>query len=176
MAEIHSDSTRTSIAVEHIRGGAYRLTSSFIVRRPLDTVFRFFSDAHNLETLTPPWLRFRVLTPAPITIERGTRIDYALRIHGVPIRWKGEIDVWEPPFRFADRQLRGPYRRWQHEHTFQQCDTGTLVRDCVDFEVHGGRLAGRFVAADVRRVFSYRRDCLLDLFTDQAPRRTEETI
>ena len=153
-----------SISVEHIRGGAYRLTSTFALEQPIDVVFPFFSDAFNLEKLTPPWLRFRVLTPAPIRIERGTTIDYRLRIHGLPIRWTSEINVWEPPHRFADRQLRGPYRRWGHEHTFSENGEGTLVGDRVDFEVPGGRIPGRLASTDVRRIFAYRRKRLSELF------------
>lgn len=153
-----------SIAVEHIRGGAYRLTSTFALEQPIDVVFPFFSDAHNLEKLTPPWLKFRVLKPAPISIERGTTIDYRLRIHGLPIRWTSQIDVWEPPHRFADSQLRGPYRRWEHEHTFSENGEGTLVGDRVEFEVPGGRIPGRLASADVRRIFAYRRERLSELF------------
>ena len=153
-----------SISVQHIRGGAYRLTSTFALEQPIDVVFSFFSDAYNLEKLTPPWLRFRVLTPAPIPIERGTTIDYRLRIHGLPIRWTSEINVWEPPHRFADRQLRGPYRRWDHEHTFSENGERTLVGDRVDFEVPGGRLPGRLASTDVRRIFAYRRKRLSELF------------
>ena len=147
-----------------MRGGAYRLTSTFALKQPIDVVFPFFSDAYNLEKLTPPWLRFRVLTLAPIRIERGTTIDYRLRIHGLPIRWTSQINVWEPPHRFADRQLRGPYRRWDHEHTFSENGEGTLVGDRVEFEVPGGRLPGRLASADVRRIFAYRRRRLSELF------------
>ena len=153
-----------SISVERLGGGSYRLASVFALLQPIDLVFSFFSDAHNLEKLTPPWLKFRVLTPAPIPIERGTTIDYRLRIHGIPIRWTSQIDVWEPPHRFADRQLRGPYRRWDHEHTFDEADGGTLVGDRVEFEVPGGRLLGQLASADVRRIFAYRRKRLSELF------------
>ena len=153
-----------SISVERIRGGGYRLTSTLALQQPIDLVFSFFSDAHNLEKLTPSWLKFRVLTPAPIPIERGTTIDYRLRIHGVPIRWTSEINVWEPPHVFTDRQLRGPYRRWEHEHTFDENGNGTLVGDRVGFEVPGGRLPGRLASTDVRRIFAYRRERLSELF------------
>ena len=122
------------------------------------------SQTHNLEKLTPPSLEFRILTPAPIAIERGTTIDYSLRIHGLPIRWTSQITAWEPQHRFADRQLRGPYRRWGHEHTFSENGEGTLDGDCVDFEVPGGRLPGRLASADVRRVFAYRHRRLSELF------------
>ena len=77
--------------------------------RPLDEVFAFFSDAHNLEVLTPPWLRFEVLTPRPINLAVGVTIDYRLRVRGLPLRWRSEIAVWEPPVRFVDEheRLRG---------------------------------------------------------------------
>jgi ligand-binding SRPBCC domain-containing protein len=120
----------------------------------------FFSDAHNLELLTPPFLHFQVLTPVPIAMQVGTRIDYRLRLRGIPIRWRTHIARWEPPFCFADEQERGPYRRWVHTHTFQARDRGTEIGDQVEFEVRGGPLAPLvsrwFVEPDVRRVFDYR--------------------
>jgi ligand-binding SRPBCC domain-containing protein len=152
------------IELERTGRGAYRLTSAVTVSRPLEAVFPFFSDAHNLERLTPPWLSFRVVTPGPIAIAPGARIDYRLRVRGLPIRWTSEIGAWEPPHRFTDCQVRGPYRRWLHEHTFGERDGATLVGDDVEFEVRGGSLAGRVVAGDVRRIFEYRRDRLHELF------------
>jgi len=95
-----------------------------------------------------------------------------LRIHGLPLRWTSEIEAWEPPYRFSDRQIRGPYRSWLHEHTFHEVEGGTLVGDRVDFELPGGRLlagpigrlAGRVVATDVRRIFDFRRERMGELF------------
>ena len=153
-----------ALSVERVRGGAYRLESRLVVPRPIDAVFPFFSDAHNLEEVTPPWLAFRVVTPGPIRVEPGVRIDYRLRVRGIPVRWTSEIDVWEPPYRFGDWQVRGPYRSWRHEHTFSEHDGGTLVGDRVDFEVPLAFLAGRLVAADVERIFRYRQTRMLELF------------
>jgi ligand-binding SRPBCC domain-containing protein len=139
--------------------------SKVLLPRPRDEVFAFFADATNLEAITPPWLRFRVLTPPPIEMAAGTRIDYRLRVRFLPVRWTTEIAVWEPPVRFVDTQLRGPYRRWVHLHTFEQVEGGTLCRDRVDYEAPGGRLVHRlFVDRDVRRIFAYRRERLLDRF------------
>jgi ligand-binding SRPBCC domain-containing protein len=92
-----------------------RLTTEIRLPTPLVDVFEFFSDAYNLEEITPPWLHFSVQTPAPIEMKRGALIDYRLRLHGIPIHWRTEITAWEPPFRFVDEQLRGPYRYWRHE-------------------------------------------------------------
>jgi ligand-binding SRPBCC domain-containing protein len=93
-------------------------------------VFGFFADAHNLEALTPPLLRFRLVTPAPLAVGKGALIRYRLRVHGVPVSWLTEITDWDPPHRFVDEQLKGPYARWHHTHTFETTGDGaTLMRD-----------------------------------------------
>jgi len=133
--------------------------------RPLAEVFEFFSDAHNLEKLTPGWLSFDVLTPKPIPMAVGTTIDYRLRWRGIPLRWTSEIAAWEPPHRFVDRQIRGPYRLWHHEHRFSEADGGTRVADEVTYAVWGGGLVNRLgVARDVETIFDYRRRVLEALF------------
>lgn len=139
--------------------------SEVLVARPLEEVFAFFSDAHNLEVLTPGFLRFEVLTPGPVEMELGTRIDYRLRLRGIPLRWQSEITVWEPPHRFVDEQRHGPYRSWFHEHSFEERDRGTLGRDRVRYDHLGGRLVNRLlVAPDIERIFTYRRRKLQELF------------
>ena len=129
--------------------------------RPRPEVFAFFAEARNLEAITPPWLKFEVLTPAPIAMWAGTLIDYRLRLHGFPIRWRTEITLWEPPVRFADTQLRGPYRLWEHTHTFVEKDGGTLCRDEVRYAVPGGALIERlFVRRDVEKIFAFRQETM----------------
>ena len=151
----------------------FELHSSVTLPQPLDEVFPFFADARNLERLTPPWLRFAVLTPGPIEMRPGATIDYRLRLRGVPLRWRSEITVWEPPFRFVDEQRRGPYRLWIHEHRFEEDAGRTLAHDHVRYALPGGWLADRLlVRRDLQRVFEYRRQILLDLF--RAPRRAGE--
>ncbi|MGD2218269.1 MAG: SRPBCC family protein [Gemmatimonadales bacterium] len=125
--------------------------------RPLEEVFDFFANAHNLERLTPPFLRFEVLTPDPIILRQGTVIDYRLRVRGIPVRWRSEISVWEPPRRFVDTQLRGPYRWWVHEHRFEPAGGGTLMTDRVEYGVLGGALVNLLlVEPDLRRIWAYR--------------------
>jgi ligand-binding SRPBCC domain-containing protein len=126
-----------------------------------EQVFPFFADARNLEALTPPLLRFRVVTPAPIAMARGTLIDYRLRIHGVPVRWRTRIEEWTPSVRFVDAQLRGPYAVWHHTHDFAaRPGERTLMRDTVRYGVgYGpfGELAHRLlVARDVSAIFDHR--------------------
>lgn len=146
----------------------YTLASDIWIPRPIDEVFDFFADAHNLDLLTPSWLDFHILTPRPILMATGTLIDYRLRVRGVPINWRTRIDAWEPPHRFVDQQIRGPYRQWIHEHTFESRDGGTVVRDRVDYAVPGWILAplvhALFVGPDVRRIFAYRQMRMKDLF------------
>jgi ligand-binding SRPBCC domain-containing protein len=124
---------------------------------PVDEVFEFFSDPHNLERITPEFLRFRILTPGPLVVTEGLRIDYALRLRGVPIRWRSEISRWNPPHGFVDRQLRGPYRLWVHSHRFEPDGDGTLVHDHVRYAVPGGALVHRLlVRPDLERIFDHR--------------------
>jgi ligand-binding SRPBCC domain-containing protein len=126
-----------------------------------EEVFPFFADARNLEAITPPLLRFEVVTPSPIEMGVGTLIQYRLRLHGIPVRWLTSIQVWDPPHRFVDVQVRGPYALWHHTHTFAARGDGTtLMRDEVRYAVGFGplgTLAHRlFVARDVAAIFDFR--------------------
>jgi ligand-binding SRPBCC domain-containing protein len=133
--------------------------------RPLEEVFRFFADAGNLERLTPPWVNFRILTLQPIHMGVGTRIQYRLRIRGIPVRWESEITAWRPPHFFADDQVNGPYRLWHHEHSFASRDGGTLARGLVTYAVPGGALVNRcMVEPDLKRIFAFRQNTLKEIF------------
>ena len=128
-------------------------------------VFPFFAEARNLENLTPPWLKFEVLTPAPIMLRPGTLIDYRITVHGLPIRWRTEITEWDPPHQFVDVQLRGPYTLWRHTHTFDERDGGTVCLDQVRYRPRGGVLLHwLFVRRDVERIFQYRQQRLKEMF------------
>jgi ligand-binding SRPBCC domain-containing protein len=144
--------------------GAYILESEQWVPASLDEVFPFFADAFNLEAITPSWLSFSVLTPEPVPMKVGQRIDYRLRVRGVPIRWQSEITAWEPPYRFVDEQRRGPYKRWHHEHLFMERGGGTVIFDRVEYALYGGPLAplvhALIVRADVERIFRYRAEAI----------------
>jgi ligand-binding SRPBCC domain-containing protein len=135
-----------------------------IVPRPVEEVFAFFSEAQNLEELTPPFLRFQILTPLPIAMGEGTLIDYRIRLFGVPMKWRTRIDVWEPNVRFVDRQLRGPYADWRHLHAFEPVAGGTRMLDRVDYAIGLGPLGSLARALFVRRqletIFDYRREAV----------------
>lgn len=143
----------------------FSLSSGIWLAKPLTDVFAFFSEARNLEELTPPWLRFEVLTPPPIEMRVGLKIDYRLRLRGLPLRWQSEITHWEPPHRFVDEQTRGPYRLWVHEHRFTAQDSLTLAEDVVQYAVYGGWLVDRLaVRRDVAKIFDYRSERLREIF------------
>lgn len=139
-----------------------RLIRRQFLPRPIDEVFAFFADARNLESITPGFLHFRILTPMPIAMAPGALIDYRLRLFGWPIAWRTRIETFEPLRRFTDVQLRGPYRRWHHLHEFTPVDGGTLMVDCVEYEIPYGALGAlahvAFVRRTLERIFDYRRD------------------
>jgi len=137
------------------------------IERPGEEVFAFFGDPANLECLTPPWLNFRVLGCSTEAIEEGSLIDYQLRLHGIPIRWRSLISCWEPTARFVDEQIRGPYRSWHHTHTFEEVEGGVLVGDRVRYGVWGGALVNLLlVRRELERIFDYRTQALAEVFGD----------
>jgi ligand-binding SRPBCC domain-containing protein len=144
--------------------------------RPPEEVFPFFADPRNLEKITPEFLHFLVLATTAPEVEEGTLIDYRLRLRGFPIRWQSRIEDWSPMRRFVDRQVKGPYTLWHHTHEFEPYDGGTIVRDRVRYAVPlgslGQLLAGRFVAADLERIFDHRSERMRDIFRESS--RTHE--
>lgn len=154
-------------------GADYRLESRLWLPRPVDEIWPFFADPANLEQITPPFLSFRIEDPQSIEMGAGALIDYHLKVHGLPLRWRTEIVEWNPPHGFVDLQLRGPYRRWHHRHTFVAKGSGTDCIDVVDYRLPFGPL-GRlahalFVRRDVQSIFEHRAQALIRLFGRQSP-------
>jgi ligand-binding SRPBCC domain-containing protein len=146
----------------------YELRREIVVPAPLNEVFAFFSEARNLERITPAFLRFHVLTPEPIWMAPGARIDYRLRVRGVPVSWRTVIETWDPPHQFIDIQERGPYRLWHHTHRFREVPDGTWMEDAVryalPFGVFGQLAHWLVVRRDVEAIFDYRAQCILEIF------------
>jgi ligand-binding SRPBCC domain-containing protein len=143
----------------------FSFQSQLWLERPRTEVFPFFSNALNLEEITPPWLRFRIVSTLPIEMHEGVEIDYRLRIRGIPIEWRSRITTWDPPYRFVDEQVRGPYRVWIHEHRFTERGGGTACEDNVQYAPAGGALINAlFVEKDVQKVFAYRSEQLRKVF------------
>lgn len=149
--------------------GEYKLVSDFVIPRARAEVFAFFSDVANLERITPPWLNFRVLTPLPIEMNTGARMDYRISLRGLPMTWKTLISSWNPPHSFVDEQLKGPYALWHHTHEFFPAPdprdpsgpAGTRMVDTVRYRIPMGPLGslahGLFVRRDLEKIFAYRR-------------------
>lgn len=148
---------------------------------PIEDVFAFFADAHNLERITPPELNFKITQKGPIHIEEGTLIRYELKLFGIPFKWLTRIARWQPPTCFIDEQLEGPYRVWHHTHTFTSLPEGnTLMHDVVRYRLPLwplGELAYPFIAAQLTRIFAYRKKTILqildnspEVFSPQTPR------
>ena len=144
------------------------LDTAFEIPLRIEAVFAFFSEAANLERITPRELKFEILTPLPIEIRIGTVIEYQLRLFGLPFRWASLITEWDPPWRFVDEQIRGPYGLWVHTHTFAVTESGTRVEDRVRYRLPLspiGDIAYPIVRRQLARIFSYReravRDALL---------------
>src|SRR5512141_3238148 len=152
-----------------LRSGDYRsrvqrthvLERTQLVHRPRREVWAFFADPGNLEEITPDFLRFRIVTPRPIPMAAGARIDYRLSLFGVPFSWRTRIEEVVPGESFVDVQLAGPYRRWRHTHRFADAPGGTLVTDRVEYELPLGPLGAvahaLFVARTLDAIFAFRR-------------------
>ena len=143
-----------------------------IIPRPRNEVFEFFSDASNLQRITPPQLKFQILSPQPIEMKTGALIDYRLQLYGLGLIWKTEITQWNPPFDFVDTALKSPYRQWIHLHTFSDGANGTMVmEDCVRYRLPlapFGEIAHWPVRRQLEMIFAYRRKIITEIFGSRA--------
>jgi len=146
----------------------YTIETQTTLNKSIREVFPFFANAENLDKVTPPWLKFEILTPLPIEMNVGTKVDYRLRLHGIPIRWRSEITEWDPPHKFADVQIKGPYRFWKHEHFFSAEGNQTRMIDQVEYAIPGWIFApivhSLFVKQDLSKIFDYRERKFLEIF------------
>ncbi|MFZ4404291.1 MAG: TIGR01777 family oxidoreductase [Pseudobdellovibrionaceae bacterium] len=155
------------LLAEASKGEDVFYAEQFVPATP-EKVFPFFSEAQNLEKITPDTLNFKIKNMSTPEIGQGTLIDYRLKIHGVPAGWRTLIDQWQPPFKFVDTQLKGPYSLWHHTHEFKNLAGGTLMTDRVRYKAPLGYLgwlaAGWLVKKDVSQIFSYRRKIVDQIF------------
>ena len=143
------------------------LARKLVLNLPRAKVFDFYADAVNLERITPPELRFHIATAQPIDIRQGALIDYRLKLRGLPLIWKTEISVWNPPFEFVDRALKSPYKQWIHRHTFTEIEENkTLIEDEVRYRLPMeplGDLAHFFVRRELDYIFDFRQKTVAEI-------------
>ncbi len=155
-----------------VQRGEHLLEREQRVQAPLERTFDVYSNASNLAVITPPWLGFQITSELPIEMREGALISYRLRLHAIPVRWTTRIENWDPPHRFTDLQLSGPYALWHHTHEFESEGDATVIRDRVRYRIGYGPLgtvAHRlFVLRDLKRIFDYRRDATAELIAGAA--------
>jgi ligand-binding SRPBCC domain-containing protein len=145
----------------------YELRRQVFIPATINEVFSFFSRAENLNVITPHWLDFKILTPLPISMGKNVSIDYFIKLLGLRMTWKTEIVVWQPPESFVDRQVKGPYRVWEHTHLFEENKGGTRMTDVVRYAVPGFVLSPIiqyiFVRPRLEKIFAFREQKILEL-------------
>lgn len=147
------------------------LTRQLTLDLPIRKVFEFFADAGNLERITPPELNFNIITRQPIDVKQGTLIDYQLKLRGIPVKWRTEIAVWNPPYSFVDRALKSPYKQWIHRHTFSAIsETKTAIEDEVKYRLPlepFGDVANWFVRRELDYIFDFRQKIVKEILQSQ---------
>lgn len=137
----------------------HTFSTSMTLPLPIEEVFAFFSDAGNLQMITPPELKFNIVTPMPLELKEGAFVEYRLKLAGKGFGWLTKVTEWNPPFSFTDEQLKGPYKLWIHRHTFSSSGDATVIKDTVTYQLPFypfGELVHPVIKLQLRRIFSYR--------------------
>jgi ligand-binding SRPBCC domain-containing protein len=158
----------------------YRLHRRQVIDAGMDQVFAFFKDPQNLESITPPWLGFRVLESSDAEVQAGTRLAYRMRVFGIPFRWEARIPEYGHGVSFADEMTRGPYRRWYHRHLFRRVREGIEMEDFIEYELPLGPIGTLahllFVRHQVNAIFDYRAHRITERFQHAAARRSSKGV
>ena len=149
----------------------YNIKFKQFIDLPINDVFSFFSKPENLSLITPPRLKFNILTPLPIKMKEGQLIDYSLSImYCIKLRWRTLITDYNQPYQFIDQQIKGPYSLWHHTHTFKEKDNGTIIEDevvyAIPFGIIGRLIHAIYIKYDVQSIFKYRHKILNDIFSE----------
>ena len=124
----------------------YVLERRLWLPRPRPDVFAFFADPRNLAVMQPRWARPTWIAEPPARLEPGALLDFSVRMGALPVRWRVMVREFDPPFRFVDVQLWGPFARWEHRHRFLEEGSetatvaGTWVEDRVTYRLPLGPL------------------------------------
>ena len=148
----------------------YELNKTQVINDSIDNVFDFFSEPENLKTITPEKLSFKILTPTPIDMNKGTVIDYTIRLFGIPIHWRTLITKYNPPFEFVDEQIKGPYNFWHHSHKFKKVDGGVEISDRVIYSIPMGIIGSVlhfiWIKRDLEKIFLHRKEVIENILVN----------
>ncbi len=141
-----------------------------IINQPVSKIFSFFEKPENLSKLTPNWLRFNIKTKLPLGMKQGAEFEYTITIFGISMKWKTLISKYSPPNFFIDEQVKGPYKRWVHTHSFKEINGNVIIGDRVEYDLYGGFLKyiiNIFVGLSVNKIFNYRKISIEKEFSDK---------
>jgi len=148
--------------------GQYLFHTRLWLKEEQKKVFNFFKDENNLERITPSNLNFKILSKSTENIQKNTLIKYKLKVHGINFKWSTKIKDFDEPQSFTDIQLKGPYKKWEHTHSFSKLSHGTLIDDKVivklPFGIFGRIFAFVFVLKDIKRIFKYRAETISSIY------------
>jgi len=149
----------------------YKIKTKQYIKGSLEEVFDFFSRPENLSEITPSELNFRILTPLPLEMKQGTVIDYTIKLFKVPVHWRTLITTFEPPLRFVDEQIKGPYTLWHHNHIFKEVRGGVEIQDLISYSIPFGLLGSLlhilWIKRDLKRIFEHRKNVIDQIFSKQ---------
>tara|TARA_B100000242_G_scaffold285821_1_gene250697 strand:+ start:1124 stop:1891 length:768 start_codon:yes stop_codon:yes gene_type:complete len=144
---------------------SFKLYTEQLIHKEIESVFEFYATPNNLNLITPKFLNFKILGDKVDTTSEGMIFKYRLNLHKFPVFWKSKIEEWDPPIKFVDKQLIGPYLKWHHQHHFERIEKNTKVIDIVNYIVPGGSLIHNlFVKKDLINIFNYRKEALDKIF------------
>ena len=148
----------------------YELNKTQLINDSIDNVFDFFSKPENLKTITPEKLSFKILTPTPIVMDKGTVIDYTIRLFGIQIHWRTLITKYNPPYEFVDEQIKGPYNFWHHTHKFKKVDGGVEILDRVIYSIPMGIIGSVlyfiWIKRDLEKIFLHRKEVIENILVN----------
>ena len=130
------------------------------IAAPPDRVFAFHESPGALQQLIPPWENVRVISGGG-SLRVGERVILRMKLGPIPLDWVAEHFAYDPPHLFADRQISGPFAKWEHRHHFgDDGKGGTILRDEVEYTPPlgwiGRILGGPFIRRKLERMFDYR--------------------
>jgi ligand-binding SRPBCC domain-containing protein len=104
------------------------------IRAPIE---RCFDLSRDIDLHTQSTAHTREVAVAGVTkglIGLDEEVTWEATHFGIRQRLTSRITTYQRPFHFRDSQVRGVFKRFDHDHFFSEVDGGTLMRDVFDFE------------------------------------------